>query len=130
MNTTDPTVDGFTGVLEYNTSLTTEEAHEAHKKAMRQTYKHAFGEEEAIKFFGKEEIEAVEEQPTDSDMTKRVGVDSEEIASAVGVNNRFVRRVRFTFGQADYHRTVLSLRDDEDDGRFEIPEELVSKQTA
>lgn len=69
-----------------------------------------------------------EEGPVDDGVG--VGVDSQNVAKAVGVNNDFIRRVRFTFGQADYKRTVLSLSDEDDPSRFDIPEELVSKQSA
>lgn len=56
-----------------------------------------------------------------------VGIDSHNVADAIGVNNDYIRRVRFTFGQADYKRTVLSLRDEDDPSRFDVPEELVSR---
>lgn len=56
-----------------------------------------------------------------------VGIDSHNVADAIGVNNDYIRRVRFTFGQADYKRTVLSLSDEDDETRFEVPEEFVAK---
>lgn len=59
---------------------------------------------------------------------ERVGVDSQKIAGILGENNHYVERVRYTFGQVDYKRTVLSISDEDDDSRFEIPEELVARQ--
>ena len=58
----------------------------------------------------------------------QVGVDSEGVAGALGVNNAFVKRVAFSFGQADYQRTVLSLSADGEE-RFDIPEPIVPKLT-
>jgi hypothetical protein len=69
-----------------------------------------------------------EEAATDGD--KNVGIDSEGVASAVGVNNNFIKRVRFTVGQADYKRTVLSLKDEDDGTRFEVPDTLLRRETA
>lgn len=57
-----------------------------------------------------------------------VGVDSHNVASSRGVNNDFISRVRYAFGQASYKRTVLSLTDDNNEKRFDIPDDLVAKQ--
>jgi hypothetical protein len=59
-----------------------------------------------------------------------IGINSHSVTDAIGVNNDFIRRVRFTFGQADYKRTVLSLSDEDDPARFDIPEEIVPRQTS
>jgi hypothetical protein len=57
-----------------------------------------------------------------------VGVNSHNVAASLGVNNNFIERVRYAFGQASYKRTVLSLTDDKNE-RFDIPDDLVAKQT-
>ena len=59
------------------------------------------------------------------------GVDSHNVANSRGINNNYLERVRYSFGQSSYKRTVLSLTDDTPETkatRFEIPEDLVSKQ--
>jgi hypothetical protein len=58
-----------------------------------------------------------------------VGIDSHNVAASRGVNNDFIQRVRYAFGQASYKRTVLSLTDDNNSERFDIPDDLVAKQT-
>ena len=45
------------------------------------------------------------------------------------MNNDFLKRVRFTFGQVDPTQTVLSLTDDDDENRFSVPENLVNKSS-
>jgi hypothetical protein len=60
---------------------------------------------------------------------QQVGVETETIVNAVGVNNNFLKRVRFTFGQVDPTQTVLSLTDDDDQNRFSVPENLVNKSS-
>lgn len=55
------------------------------------------------------------------------GIQTKNVASSRGVNNNFLNRVRYQFGQSSYKRTVLSLTDDINDSRFDIPEDLVNK---
>lgn len=55
------------------------------------------------------------------------GIETKNVASSRGLNNNFLNRVRYKFGQSSYKRTVLSLTDDDDESRFDIPEDLVSK---
>lgn len=61
---------------------------------------------------------------------EQVGVDSEGIASSLGPNNEYVDAVSYTFGQVGYKTTVLSLQAEGDDSRFDIPQELVAKQSS
>ena len=56
------------------------------------------------------------------------GIETKNVASSRGLNNNFLNRVRYKFGQSSYKRTVLSLTDDLDPERFDIPEDPVSKQ--
>lgn len=57
------------------------------------------------------------------------GIDSHNVANSRGVNNNFLERVQYSFGQASYKRTVLSLTDEiEGSNRFDIPDDIVSKQ--
>ena len=73
----------------------------------------------------------------------QVGIDSHNVADSRGVNNDYIQRVRYAFGQSSFKRTVLSLSEDSGNNSnstngtngvstspgFDIPEELVSKQT-
>lgn len=46
---------------------------------------------------------------------------------SAGPNNKVINRVAFKFGQSDLARTFLSLRDADDESRWDIPEDLVTK---
>jgi len=118
-NSTDKSNGEQTGRLLYNSSV----ASEGHEAWAHRTRLSLLGQDpsaqDTLFFKG--------EAPQDGD--KRVGVDSHAVAQAIGPNNEYVKKVRYTFAQADYKRTVLSLGDDEHE-RFDIPEELVPKQQA
>ena len=55
-----------------------------------------------------------------------VGINTETVAASRGVNNDFLQEVHYSFGQASYKRTVLSLSDNKNDARFEIPDDIVA----
>ena len=55
------------------------------------------------------------------------GIDSHNVANSRGVNNDYIESVRYAFGQSNYKRTVLSLSDDNDSTRFDIPNDIVAK---
>lgn len=57
------------------------------------------------------------------------GIETKNVVHSRGVNNDYIPRVRYAFGQSSYKRTVLSLTDDNDETRFDIPEDVVPKQT-
>ena len=57
------------------------------------------------------------------------GIDSHNVANSRGVNNDYIESVRYAFGQSNYKRTVLSLSDDNDSTRFDIPNDIVAKQS-
>lgn len=57
----------------------------------------------------------------------KVGVDSATIINAIGTNNEFVPRVRYTFGQVDPTQTVLQLTDAVDENRYSAPDHLVNR---
>lgn len=57
------------------------------------------------------------------------GIETQTVVHSRGVNNDYIPRVRYAFGQSSYKRTVLSLTDDNDETRFDIPEDVVPKQT-
>lgn len=56
---------------------------------------------------------------------KNLSVDAKTIP--VGVNNQIVEKVRFKFGQSARGRSFLSLSDEEDPKRWDIPEDVVAK---
>jgi len=96
------TVDTQEGVLQFNKSQ--------------------FATEKSVEFLRSPPASSVKDDA-------EVGVDTENVASSRGVNNDFIERVRYNFGQASYKRTVLSLTDDNNPERFDIPDDIVAKQT-
>jgi len=116
---TPPTPDGFNP---YYMDPTNQTNTVDTQEGVLQFNKSQFATEKGVEFLRSPSASSVKDDA-------EVGVDTENVASSRGVNNDFIERVRYNFGQASYKRTVLSLTDDNNPERFDIPDDIVAKQT-